>query len=350
MLDTPHRGWASSPIFKMELRRLGRFRTALQLKWYTLFVLSAPSLIFINIYLLLVVTSVAEYNANVGGYATYGYTTYGYYGSNSTITSVFFLFSLTSGFLATVTPLAMLVTDFNFLSAGLNAINQHRESGQWEMLRLTPLAPEAIIGAKLATVQIRAWRPLALELGLRLLPIVVLLTLLLFNPDLIFRNQSLVSSPNSLFDIVQQMFTNNLASGLAILIILLMTAYSWMSEPIWRMRAMTALSMSISSRTNSAMMSSIYGFFTWIGLRIVQVFSLGGIAYLFFLFYTSMFFNSSSSGAVTRLMNNETRQNFLAFMFIAGYAIWIFLLNRFYAVVRTSALRSTIKRAFSDLQ
>ena len=114
MLDTPHRGWDSSPIFQSELRHLGRFRTALQLKWYTLLMLGAPSLIFLNIYLLLAVASVVAYN----GYVNYGQY-YLYSGSGSSITSINLLISLTSGFLVIATSLAMLLTDFNALSAGL---------------------------------------------------------------------------------------------------------------------------------------------------------------------------------------------------------------------------------------
>jgi hypothetical protein len=128
-----------------------------------------------------------------------------------------------------------------------------------------------------------------------------------------------------------------------------MTVYGWMSEPIWRMRAWTALSMSIASRTNSAMMSIIYGFFTWIGLRIVQVNAFGAIGFAIISLFASQVFYSSSSGAIAQQMNSETRQSVALFAFIVGYAIWIFLLNRFYALVRTLSLRSTIKRAFADL-
>ncbi|PJF30671.1 MAG: hypothetical protein CUN51_06715 [Candidatus Thermofonsia Clade 1 bacterium] len=81
------------------------------------------------------------------------------------------------GFLVTlVLPFG---ADIAYLFRTIKGLGTERREGHWDLLRLTPLKPEAILAAKYGAIQLRMWRLLMLEMALRLFSILMIAATLL---------------------------------------------------------------------------------------------------------------------------------------------------------------------------
>ncbi len=110
---------------------------------------------------------------------------------------------------------ANFILDMVSLTAALSGVASERRAGRWDALRLTNLCPEQFVSAKHAAAEIRAWRIMALVVSLRL---------------------SLVAFLMIRIELLPTLF------------LLLGYCAAYVLEPIYRMRALTALGIAISTR------------------------------------------------------------------------------------------------------
>lgn len=153
-----------------------------------------------------------------------------------------------------------LLVDCGSIAVSVGSINSELLTGRWDLLRLTLLRIERMILAKHGTAQIRAWRLMALVVGVRV-GAVALLVFLYTSP--IFISVPIYVDP------LEALFGYLIIGALSLIFIV---------EPLWRMRALTAVGLVISSRMHSSMatilMAAGYVFALWI----VEGFVFGVVA------------------------------------------------------------------------
>lgn len=116
-----------------------------------------------------------------------------------------------------------ILADVYYIFTAVSSINRPVQSGEWEMLKLTPLREEDILAAKYSIAQIRSWPVIGLDRIAQLLPLLILATgRSLDRPDYLL----LYVAPTVLVSV----FT-----------------------PIWRMRALTATGLAVSARVQNTL-------------------------------------------------------------------------------------------------
>ncbi len=116
-----------------------------------------------------------------------------------------------------------IASDVWYMLTTVGTINFQIASGQWDLLRLTEVRGENILLAKYAIAQIRAWRLMTLEVGVRIAGVVF--AALLYPP---------------LFLII--LVTLPVSWCLVILVV------GYVAEPLWRMQALIALDVALAVR------------------------------------------------------------------------------------------------------
>lgn len=145
--------------------------------------------------------------------------------------------------------------DFVCLSASMTAINGELVSGRWDLLRLAGMREGYFTVSKHGIAQLKAWRAVMGVVGLRLvgalsaLIVAVVAGLQLFASIVTFNDALLV------------------LGSIATLIVF---AVVFCLEPIWRMRAITAVGLYVSARTRNPSYSPLLGFALVFGIWIVQ--------------------------------------------------------------------------------
>jgi hypothetical protein len=154
-------------------------------------------------------------------------------------------------------PLVILLSDFDYMTNSLNAITSKRESGQWETIRLTPMLPKEILDAKYVAVQLKSWRALTGEYIPRLYLLIALVpNVVLVGIEHIYRPAPI--TPEIVF------------FALSAIVFLLF----YLLEAGWRMRALTAIGLAISSRSRDLLINSMIGFFTIVFVHVLELFCL----------------------------------------------------------------------------
>jgi hypothetical protein len=172
-------------------------------------------------------------------------------------------------------PLGALL-DFVALLLSLNSITSDMVAGRWDLLRLTSLSTEGIVAAKHAISQTRCWRPMLMLIGTRL-GILALGGLLL-----------LLAAYSYGVGIQLRTFEEFYA-----FLCLMILCAVYVIEPYWRMKAMTAVGVAISSLNRSTANAMLGAFGSLIGAWILQVLVVGGALYV----TGNLMFNSSYGGS-----------------------------------------------------
>ncbi|NDJ59637.1 MAG: hypothetical protein GYB67_00850, partial [Chloroflexi bacterium] len=153
-------------------------------------------------------------------------------------------------------PATTVAIDGASISATMNSINREIVSGRWDLLRLTGQRDSALIAAKHSAGQLRAWRTLSLVLGYRLA--VALAALAVIGWVLTIEIRSLSGSSvgaGSDFTLFILSFSLMIIGLGAVFVI----------EPLWRLRAMTALGVWVSGRTRNPTTAGIVSFVIVLG-------------------------------------------------------------------------------------
>lgn len=215
---TPHAYLGSNPLFAFEMRRLPRASSA-----ESLFKISRTTILITGGALLLVWLAVIFLNTRFTRY------------------SASLEFALT---VAGVSVLASFLLDFVSMSNALNSISGDVVAGRWELLRLTLLTPNQIVAGKHGTAQARTWRVTSLIVAARLAS--MLLIALTVPITFIDETRIFVGMP-----VLPFIFAALACGGVALIFSL---------EPLWRMRAVTALGVAASARDSqplSALLAAI---------------------------------------------------------------------------------------------
>lgn len=131
-------------------------------------------------------------------------------------------------------------------------------SGQWDLLRLTALKPQAILDAKYSGAQLRTWRILMIEISLRLLTVLLIAvpTLFVVTPEMLHFTSLLDGS------FLVMCFVLFVQLGIAVI---------YVREPWWRMRAIVALSLAISASVRQEAYAVLAALGVLLAIRIVQI-------------------------------------------------------------------------------
>jgi hypothetical protein len=144
-----------------------------------------------------------------------------------------------------------LLMDAYSMHSSLSGINEDRQVGHWDVIRITLLHEAEVIHAKFAVAQIRAWRWLVYEIGLRHVVVAGLITLFM-------------SSISNVFD-----YSDSLEIFFMVLVIG-MVCLIFIQEAKWRSRAMIAVGVGISARGMNTTNSALSAVGMVIGLRIME--------------------------------------------------------------------------------
>ncbi len=260
-----------NPIFDSELRHMRWPRSITDLKRYGLYVLVALHLLIGAGWLL-------------GHVATMPFI--------NSATLLTYTVILSSG------VVIMIVSDLYYALTTVGTINHQIAEGQWDLLRITDLRGENILLAKYAIAQIRAWRLMTVEIGIRVAGI-VFVALLNLQLSLVL----LITFPVSIY--------------LAILIV------AYLAEPLWRMRAVVALGFAIGAWIHN------YPFAVLAALGTTLVMQLSRLVVLAALWYVAFGLLSSRNGIFCLLP-------------VVSLAI-TYLLYFFYQVLQRISLRQALR-------
>ncbi len=297
-----------NPVFEVELRRVRRLRSAASLTRYSRAVLLVPFLALIAWWLL-----------NVWAFAqASGYEKFAAYFAFTTACNilgiVIFLFAL----------VMMLALDFYAVVVSINTIGHDISLGQLDLLRLTDIQAKDYVAAKYATAQIRAWRVLALEVAARLLGIVLIIAASTYMSSWSYGGCCVYSRYVMVWPLVEE-FANSLNThplrtlANAAVIGLLVAAY--IAEPVWRMRAVTALGLAISARLRNLPVAALTAFGGLVFIHVVQTIFVDQLLRVTFI-------SGSSVPGITKI------------------ALLIGLLVLFYRALNMAALSSARRTAF----
>lgn len=250
LYTTPHDVGAGNPVFERETRVFPWAETEQGLHRFSRRLLVLSALATAVIWLVLWSVSAPGYAVSQinGSFTAYRAST----------DVVFWLMLIAAG--------CGVLLDLFALRAGLGSISSEVTARRWELLRLTPLRESGIIFGKHAAAQIRAWRGLSLLTGLRVGAAAIFLL-------------NVVGLPFVLPGMSP--FTQNDAGF--ILFVAAISAVSlpvYILEPLWRVRAMTALGMVISSFVLHVPLSTLAALAVALAVWLLQLLVLFALASL----------------------------------------------------------------------
>jgi hypothetical protein len=205
----------------------------------------------------------------------------------------------------------MLAADVAHVFTTVIHLGAEMRSGQWDLLRLTALKPQAILDAKYSGAQLRTWRILMIEISLRLFTML------------------LIAVPTFCFAITDMLrFSETFLIVCFAVFIQLCIAVIYVHEPWWRMRAIVALSLAISANVRQEAYAVLAALGVLLAIRLVQVALLIGVP-LFVIFMGRDTFGFATVCLIPYIV-----------VLIYGAAFW------FYNFLRVNALRFALRRAF----
>ena len=131
-----------------------------------------------------------------------------------------------------------VLLDYHSMSVAIRSINSEINARRIDLLRVTPLREIQIISAKYAGAQVRAWRRTVYVMWLRAAAVALALIVSLLT---LTNNALYPLSAREWFFVIY----GHVILGAAALI--------YIVEPLWRMRAVTALGLALSSHVTSAL-------------------------------------------------------------------------------------------------
>jgi hypothetical protein len=263
MFRAPHFGvFEDNPVFNFELRRIKRLATPGRLWLYSAVVQFVPVLLIALLYFLALRSFISS-PGTPSNSLVYNYANAYYYHFERQFSSWALLLMLLNAVL-------FISGSIYAMAVSIHSINHQVSSGHWEMLRLTPLSNEDILEAKEATVHIRAWRVMNLEVAARLALITLLLCFMIFPVRLLLNGEGLFGETSMWQNIVHSFQISPWQTG-ATLLLSVVALIVFVLEPRWRMRTLSAIGLALSSRVQNLSMASVAGFFGLVGFHFTQV-------------------------------------------------------------------------------
>lgn len=229
---------------------------------------------------------------------------------------------------------ASIALDFVSVGAALYSINRDMLDGRWELLRISGLRPEGIAAAKHAAAQLRAWRTMIPVIGLRLAAVSLWIVLPIMAE---FTSGNL----DRYLDGVSASIAYDPPLWLLGLVIAATVAVVYMVEPYWRMKAMTAVGLAVSSYVLDAAMARLAGMAlivaVWISQGLILICLLVGLSFLLPFTFFSIFGPIGATGALIA-----------APLSLFVIAVVTGVIYGYYSLLQAWGLRRVIDRAFSS--
>ncbi len=185
--------------------------------------------------------------------------------------------------------LISLMLDFTSIRASISSINTDLQTGRLDMIRLTTMREGQFILAKHSASQVRAWRSTTLLVGARLGLVIILCIwfLLYIFADMRIDMASMLYSLPAM-PVVEAIRSNDsllFLIGISLMLLAILSfGATFVLEPIWRMRGMTAAGMAVSARITDRSLATVSGvgvmFAGWMGQLIIL---LGAFIFTFVL-------------------------------------------------------------------
>lgn len=293
----------NNPVFRLDLHRLRWPRRLQQLNRYITRAVVAICLLAILFWQIGYLST--DHGCSNQSYSGY-YCTFAYEAMAGTA-GVVILTVLLAGLLIG------LVIDLYYVNLPISGILHERDSGHWDILRLTALPMSQVVAAKYMSTQIRAWRVAAIEVGLRTAG-VIMVGILLFPI-----NSTRYISPEALCVAVP------LFVGISAVYIL---------EPVWRMRTVVAMGVSVAMQMRSLAFATLAAFGSVLAMRILQVVVTIGFIWsmsvIVFAVNHSVYYSSGVWECI----------------YLSAITAFIFVVYFFYRIVRGRVLRRAIRLAY----
>lgn len=230
--------------------------------------------------------------------------------------------------------LLTLLADLIITGSTATFISRKYSKQRTDLLRLTSGEAE-ILNAEYALAKLRTWRVYLLVLGARLAVLFIGLTII------------------TLFDWLRmgRIDFSDLISGLterpvdtvAGIIILLLGCIVYVIEPFWRVRALMAGGLLVSTRAQSSTSAIIYGFFTTIIFWVLQILLAIISGYLFLGLLESQVFLPLSNYYYYLTLSEWVYYS--DWLFLVFYTAFFFpIVYLFYRMFERVALHQTLKR------
>ncbi len=249
MLETNrvYAAMGDQPLFKYAVRRVRWAKTVNQLRRYNWRAALIVHGLIIGLWALLVYLSAVNY------YALNPNSPYYYSGHPN---------EYSANFIAVLTLVSVgmdIILDFACLVFSITSIGGEVSDGRWDLLRMTPMREESIVAAKHGLAQVRAWRVMAVVLWMRTAAVILLL-LHAFLLPMLFGG----------YFFLEDIFRYDFFNPLMLLVTIGITLAIYVVEPVWRMRALSALGVAISARVFNLVYAFLTAFAVMVGVWISQ--------------------------------------------------------------------------------
>lgn len=224
---------------------------------------------------------------------------------------------------------ATALLDMTSIRSTLNSISSEVVTGRWQLLRLTLLSTGGIVSAKHHIAQLRVWRLTFALVCLRLAVVMLLLLLTLVLPYIAYGYNYAV------MDFLYLIQTEPESAGLVLLIIVL-TLTVYVIEPLWRVKAVTALGMAISAYAFDIPLATLLAvlvvFAMWVlQIMVVAALTLGlGAGFNIFIMQAILDVNVSNFA-------------WLLYFLLCGLILTVTIYG-FYAILQAWGLRRSLTR------
>ncbi len=250
----PYAGAAFNPVFRFGVRRLRFGRSARALRRRSLILIAVSSAIILCLW---AASLIGTYNLRSCATTEPAYCYYPLIDSSASFIAGLALFSVAID----------VFLDLTCILAGYQTLRLETEAVHWDLLRLTPMRIETLIDAHYAVAQARAWLMTALVTTLRVATVALFL-LTIFVLPLVLRG--FIGDLGLGYDF-SWLFS---FTGLALV------AAIFMIEPLWRMRAVTALGLALASRFRQPTFGALAGLGSIFALWLAEAILLGMMFWL----------------------------------------------------------------------
>jgi hypothetical protein len=222
--------------------------------------------------------------------------------------------------------LAGFALDLGSIQSSLNSINGEVTAGRWDLLRLTALSERGIINAKYSVAQLRAWRSTLRLISARVALVLILVFYLLVMPIFIYGYST---TARGLVDSL----TYDPVSTLLGLVVFALISIVFVIEPLWRMKAMTALGLVISSYVQTPAFTALAGIGAvlaiWIAQLVIVIALIAGSTF----FVSTLFFAAYYGSAAT----------YFVYLLLMGVVTTLTIYGFYYLLQTWSLRRATLR-------
>ncbi|MEL6268191.1 MAG: hypothetical protein AAFU54_22650 [Chloroflexota bacterium] len=219
--------------------------------------------------------------------------------------------------------------DFIVMALTVNSISGERTAHRWDLLELTPLTGQSIVETLHSTNQLRVWRMTMIVVGTRIATLVCLL-MYPFVLLPVFEGQSLFDMLNS--------FWYNPIQNTYVGMWLALLAFVWVIEPVWRLRATTALGMAISAQYERLVIAMSVAFLSMVGIWVTMIGVVGG------MFWGLV---RAIDWLYDQIGYSDSDDVLVSILVLTGFALMAFTIYGGFWLIRWGGLRWTARKSLS---